>query len=170
MCIYIDIDKYTRGGVAFPATRLGSSSYLTWKHVGKSEDKTRADPLGFLLRALMSTQLQLPGTPGPSPLGDHFHKGMCQSPRSQRWPYSGVARPQPPSTPPYAHNKATETTPSVSGLRNQVHSSMWKLDLLLITSTKICGWDTDSSQGPAFRNGLKAVAFWVPRTSLDTHK
>lgn len=53
------IDRDT-GGFACLATRLGNSSSLTRKHVGKIEDKTEADLLDFLRRALVSIQLQSP--------------------------------------------------------------------------------------------------------------
>lgn len=65
---------------AFQTAPPGNSSYLTERTWRTS--KAPADPLAFLLAALVSNHLQLPRTPRTSrrAISNHFHKETRQAP------------------------------------------------------------------------------------------
>lgn len=90
--LYVDRDTQW---LCFPGYQATKSSSLTRKHVGKIEDQTQADPLGFLLRALVSIQLQSPRSQKPQqPLPST--KDCARHADAQRLPYSRAAGSQPP--------------------------------------------------------------------------
>lgn len=101
------------------------------------ESKTHADPLAFLLAALVSIELQLPRTPKPrgAPSATTSTKDCARHPdpkgSPKEWLSAAGSQLTLPATKDLYHmptmgRHETNEVPSVSGLGNQVHSSVRK--------------------------------------------
>lgn len=144
--------------------------------MGKSEEsKTHTDPLAFLLAVLVSSELQLPRTPEPrgAPSATTSTKDYARHPDPKGSPKewlsaAGSQLTLPATKDPYhmptMGRHETNQMASVSGLGNQVHSSVRKQDSLLIKS--IVEFVADRLPHPKDKHLEKARKhlLWVPRT------